>query len=219
MNQLYEFLSGPAVWAAFIIFFGGLIFRVAFLYGLSRERDVVFWNHLDWKWSFRSITHWLIPLGSVSLRTQPVFAIAFYIFHLCLFGIPIFLLAHNTLWREAYGFSLPSLPESVSDELTVVFLVCAAVLLIRRLVRAEVRILTSPWDYFLLLLTSSPFVTGFLAYHQIGPYKFMLILHLIFAELLLIITPFSKLGHIVLFFFTRASIGSEMGQRRGAQTW
>jgi hypothetical protein len=42
---------------------------------------------------------------------------------------------------------------------------------------------------------------------------------------MLVVIPFSKLGHIILFFFTRAFIGSEMGARReiegrlGAHTW
>ena len=90
---------------------------------------------------------------------------------------------------------------------------------IRRLVRPEVRILTSVWDYTLLLLTLAPFVTGVLAYHQWGPYETILILHILFAEVLLIVIPFSKLGHIILFFFTRAFIGFEMGGRRGARTW
>ncbi len=80
------------------------------------------------------------------------------------------------------------------------------------------RFLSTAWDYVLLILTSAPFVTGFLAYHQIGPYKLTLILHILFAEILLIIIPFSKLGHIVLFFFSRTSFGFEMG-RRGARTW
>jgi nitrate reductase gamma subunit len=218
MNDFYEFLVGPGLWAAFIIFIVGLIVRASHLYGLSKERDRVLYNHADAKWAFRSIIHWLIPLGSVSLRAQPVFAIAFFLFHLCLLGVPIFLLAHNTLWQEAFGISLPSLPDSIADALTVVFLLAAAVLLVRRIVRPEVRFLSSAWDYFLLILTSAPFVTGFLAYHQIGPYKLILTLHILFAEILLIIIPFSKLGHIMLFFFSRASFGFEMG-RRGARTW
>jgi nitrate reductase gamma subunit len=218
MNDLYEFLAGPALWAAFIIFIVGLIVRLTNLYGLSKERDRVFYNHVDMKWAFRSIFHWLIPLGSVGLRRQPVAGIAFFVFHVCLLGVPLFLLAHNTLWQEAFGISLPSLPDSVADVLTVVFVIAALVLLARRIVRAEVRFLSTAWDYFLLILTSSPFVTGFLAYHQIGPYKLILILHLLFSEILLIIIPFSKLGHIVLFFFSRASFGFEMG-RRGARTW
>jgi nitrate reductase gamma subunit len=219
MNDFYEFLTGPALWAAFIIFIVGIVVRVAYLYGLSRERDLVFYNHVDLKWGFRSIIHWLIPLGSVSLRTQPLFAIAFFVFHVCLFGVPIFLLAHNTLWQEAYGISLPSLPDSFADVLTVLFVISALVLLVRRIVRPEVRILSTAWDYFLLVLTSAPFVTGFLAYHQIGPYKLTLILHILLSEILLIVIPFSKLGHIILFFFSRAFIGFEMGTRRGARTW
>ena len=219
MNDFYEFLTGPALWAAFIIFIVGIVVRVAYLYGLSRERDLVFYNHMDLKWGFRSIIHWLIPLGSVSLRTQPLFAIAFFIFHVCLLGVPIFLLAHNTLWQEAYGISLPSLPDSLADVLTVLFVISALVLLVRRIVRPEVRILSTAWDYFLLVLTSAPFVTGFLAYHQIGPYKLTLILHILLSEILLVVIPFSKLGHIILFFFSRAFIGFEMGTRRGARTW
>jgi nitrate reductase gamma subunit len=219
MNEFYEFLTGPALWAAFIIFIAGIVVRVAYLYGLSRERDLVFYNHVDLKWGSQSIIHWLIPLGSVSLRTQPLFAIAFFLFHVCLLGVPIFLLAHNTLWQEAYGISLPSLPDSVADVLTVLFVISALFLLVRRIVRPEVRILTTAWDYFLLVLTSAPFVTGFLAYHQIGPYKLTLILHIFLSEILLIVIPFSKLGHIILFFFSRAFIGFEMGTRRGARTW
>jgi nitrate reductase gamma subunit len=218
MNELYEFLTGPALWVAFTIFIGGLIVRLTYLYSLSKERDRVLHNHVDFKWAFRSIVHWLIPLGSVALRSQPVFAIAFFLFHVCLLGVPLFLLAHNTLWEEAFNLSLPSLPDYIADAMTVVFMAAAFVLLARRMVRAEVRFLSTAWDYSLLALTSAPFVTGFLAYHQIGPYKPILILHILFAEILLIIIPFSKLAHIILFFFSRASFGFEMG-RRGARTW
>ncbi|MEN6440059.1 MAG: TmcC family electron transfer complex membrane anchor subunit [Syntrophobacter sp.] len=219
MNDFYNFLTGPAAWIAFLTFIIGLVLRVAYLYGLSKERDRVFYNHMDLKWGLRSIFHWLIPLGSVSLRNQPIFAIAFYVFHLCLLGVPLFLQAHNMLWHEAFGISLPSLPEYVADYMTIIFIISALFLLLRRIVQPEVRILTTAWDYFLLILTSLPFVTGFLAYHQVGPYQLMLISHILSAEVLLVVVPFSKLGHVILFFFSRAFIGFEMGQRRGARTW
>lgn len=219
MNDFYNFLTGPAAWIAFLTFIIGLVLRVAYLYGLSKERDRIFYNHMDLKWGLRSIFHWLIPLGSVSLRNQPIFAIAFYVFHLCLLGVPLFLQAHNMLWHEAFGISLPSLPEYVADYMTIIFIISALFLLLRRIVQPEVRILTTAWDYFLLILTSLPFVTGFLAYHQVGPYQLMLISHILSAEVLLVVVPFSKLGHVILFFFSRAFIGFEMGQRRGARTW
>jgi nitrate reductase gamma subunit len=219
MNELYDFLSGPALWAAFIVFVIGLVVRVAYLFGVSKELDRVFYNHVDLRWALRSIIHWLVPLGSVSMRAQPLFSIAFFVFHICLFGVPLFLLAHNTLWQEAFGIRIPAMPDFLADILTVVFIVAAIILLVRRVVRPEVRILTTAWDYFLILLTSAPFLTGFLAYHQLGPYKLMLILHILFSEILLVLIPFSKLGHIILFFPSRAFIGFEMGSRRGVRTW
>ena len=219
MYELYNFLTGPAVWISFLVFFGGLLFRIAYLAGLSRERDRVFYNHMGASSGFRSILHWLIPLGSVSLRSQPVFSVMFFCFHVLLFAVPLFLQAHNTLWHEAFGVSLWSMPDHFADNLTIAFMATGVFLFARRLVRPEVRILTSVWDYTLLILTVLPFLTGFLAYRQIGPYPIMLILHVLFGELLLVIVPFSKLGHVLLFFFSRAFIGFEMGERRGARTW
>ncbi len=219
MNELYELLRGPLLWVTFFIFLTGLSCRVAFLYGLSKERDGVFYNHQDMKWGLRSIGRWLLPLGSRSMRSQPVFSIVFYLFHVCLFAIPLFLSAHNMLWNESFGVNLWSLPDSVADILTAVFMATAVFLFLRRLVRPEVRILSSPWDHALLILTFLPFVTGFLAYHQVGPYRVLLVLHILFGEILLVIIPFTKLGHSILFFFTRAFIGFEMGTRRGARPW
>ena len=71
----------------------------------------------------------------------------------------------------------------------------------------------------LLSVGALPFATGFLAYHQIGPYELLMILHLLTAEIILILIPFTKLAHMILFFFTRAFIGFEMGGRRGARSW
>lgn len=219
MVKLYAFLTGPAVWLTFVIFFGGLCVRVAFLTGLSRERDRVFYNHMSSRWGWRSIVHWLIPWGSVSMRNQPLFTFVFFLFHISLFVVPLFLYAHNMLLEEGTGVSLPSLPDAWADIFTMVFMAAVVFLFVRRIVRPEVRILTTAWDYTLLILTLLPFLTGFLAYHQWGDYQTMLILHILAAEIFLVIIPFSKLAHIILFFFSRAFIGFEMGGRRGARSW
>jgi nitrate reductase gamma subunit len=125
----------------------------------------------------------------------------------------------HPLWDEAFGISLWSLPDPWADVMSVILLVSILFLIIRRIVRSEVRILTGAWDYILLALTALPFLTGFMAYHQFGPYEPMMIAHVITGEILLILIPFTKLGHMVLFFFTRAFIGFEMGGRRGARSW
>ncbi len=218
-NYMYTFLAGPALWATFIIFIGGLIIRIAHLYYLSRKKDQIIYNHTSFSWGLKSILHWLLPWGSASMRQQPVFTLMVFLFHITLLAVPLFLDAHNILWDESWGISLWSLPDALSDVMTVMLLISIIFLVARRIVRSEVRILTETWDYVLLGLTALPFLTGFLAYHQVGPYEWLMIMHLLTAEIILILIPFTKLAHMVLFFFTRAFIGFEMGGRRGARSW
>ena len=218
-NNIYHFLVGPALWVTFIIFFGGLIARIAFLIRLSRKKDRVIYNHASFSWGIKSILYWMLPWGSASMRQQPVFSFIVFVFHITLLAVPLFLNAHNVLWDEAFGISLWSLPDGWADAMSVILLGSILFLVIRRILRSEVRILTSAWDYVLLGLTALPFLTGFLAYHQIGRYEILLIVHILTAEILLILIPFTKLGHMILFFFTRAFIGFEMGERRGARSW
>lgn len=216
---MYQFLVGPALWITFIVFIGGLIIRIGFLIRLSRKKDQVIYNHASFSWGIKSIFYWLLPWGSASMRQQPIFSIIVFGFHFILLAVPLFLDAHNILWDEAFGVSLWSMPDSWADVMSVILLGCIVFLVIRRIVRKEVRILTDAWDYVLLGLTALPFLTGFLAYHQFGPYELMMISHVLTAEILLILIPFTKLGHMILFFFTRAFIGFEMGGRRGARSW
>jgi len=216
---MYEFVTGPLVWISFIIFFVGMTVKIVSLIRLAKEKDKVVFNHLDAGWSIRSIVFWLIPFGSRSMREKPVFTVISYTFHVCLLATPIFLLSHNILWDERWGISWWTLSESVTDYMTLIFLVAVVGLMGRRIILPEVRIVTRAYDYLLLLIAAAPFITGFLAYHQWGPYKAMLIIHILCGEIMLIAIPFTKLSHMLLFFLTRAHIGSEMGRRREAKTW
>ena len=219
MTRIYEILTGPALWMTFVIFLGGLTARILKLYLLSRKKDRMIYNHASLRWGVKSILYWMIPWGSASMRLQPVFTFVVFVFHVTLLIIPLFLEAHNILWDEAFGISLWSMPDIVVDAMTVVLMASIVFLIIRRIVRLEVRILTGAWDYTLLGLPTLPFITGFLAYHQLGPYEAVMVLHIFFSEILLILIPFTKLGHMLLFFFTRTFIGFEMGGRRGARSW
>jgi hypothetical protein len=82
-----------------------------------------------------------------------------------------------------------------------------------------VRNVTYVSDYLLLAVVMLPFLTGFLAYHQLGPYRPMLILHMLAGEIMLIAIPFTRLSHMLFFFFTRAYMGSEFGNVRNARDW
>jgi nitrate reductase gamma subunit len=219
MNTMYELLTGPLLWLTFIIFIGGMLVRLVFLFYISLKKDQVIYNHTSISWGIKSIVHWVIPWASASMRNQPFFTFMVFSFHLTLLAVPLFLNAHNIMWDEAFGFSLWSIPDLAADVMTLVLIASAIFLVVRRIRRAEVRILTSSWDYILLFLTTLPFITGLFAYHQWGPYETILIFHILSAQVLLILIPFTKLSHMILFFFTRAFIGFEMGGRRGARSW
>jgi len=215
---MYELVRGPLLWAAFLIFIGGMIVRTVALIKLSLKKDKVVYNHFNAGWAFRSIFHWLLPLNH-TVRQYPVYSAVTYLFHLCLLTVPLFLLAHNILWDESWKISLWSLPESVADTMALIMIFLTLFLMVRRMVLPYVRIVTSSIDYALLIAVGLPFLTGYIAYHQWFEYKTMLIVHILSGELMLVLIPFTKLAHMFLFFLTRAHIGMEFGQRRGTVTW
>jgi nitrate reductase gamma subunit len=218
MYALYAFVRGPLLWVAFLLFLAGMTYRVVSLIHLSLERDRVVFNHFSMKWALRSIFHWLLPLNH-TVTQYPVYSLVAFLFHICLFAIPVFLLAHNMLWQESWDISWWSLPDKVADYLTLLMLAAILFLMVRRAVLPYAKIVTTPMDYILLLVVALPFLTGYLAYHQWLNYEWMLILHILSGEVMLVLIPFTKLAHMLLFFFTRAQIGMEFGERRGTKTW
>jgi len=216
---MYELVTGPLVWISFIIFIVGMTARVVSLIRLARKKDKVVFNHLSLKWSLRSILHWIIPYGSRAMREKPVFTFVTSVFHILLICTPIFLATHVAMVSASLNISWWTLPEKVTDYMTVVFVAAALFLLVRRITAPEVKILTTAYDYILIVAALAPFVTGFLAYHQLLNYDAMIILHALCGNIMLIVIPFTKLSHMVLMFLTRAHIGSEFGERRGAVTW
>jgi nitrate reductase gamma subunit len=115
--------------------------------------------------------------------------------------------------------SLFSLPESFSDVLTLVVLICGAYFLGRRLFLARVRAITAAYDYLILLIAIAPFLTGYFAYHQWFDYDAVMTLHILAGEVMLITIPFTKLGHMLFFFLYRFFIGNEYSFVPGSRIW
>jgi nitrate reductase gamma subunit len=216
---MYEFLTGPMVWLSFGIFFTGLIARaVIYIRGLDWRLDrVTYSENLSYgvKGALRSIILWLFPFGTHSWRNNPGFTILVFALHIGLLFTPIFILGHNILLRERWGFSLWTIPEGLADTLTVVVILSVIFLFLRRIALPEVRMMTTAQDYMLLLIAAAPFVTGFIAHHGASHYNFWIIAHIISGEILLIAIPFTKLSHFILFFLSRAQLGMDFGIKRG----
>jgi nitrate reductase gamma subunit len=167
------------------------------------------------KGALRSIIFWLFPFGTRSWRNNPGFTVLVFALHFGLLFTPIFLLGHNILLKERWGFSLWTIPEGLADALTVVVILAVIFLILRRLALPEVRLITTAYDYLLLLIAVAPFVTGFIAYHGVPNYNFWIIAHIICGEILLVAIPLTKLSHFILFFLSRAQLGADFGIKRG----
>ncbi len=216
---MYELVTGPLAWIAFGIFIIGLLYRLVwYIRGLNWQLDRVTYSEnvaYGIKGALRSIFYWLLPFGTHSWRFYPGFTILVFVFHICLLATPVFLTGHNVLLLERWGISLPSLPEGLTDLMTVAVMVAALFIVLRRIALPEVRNLTKPNDFLVLGITVAPFLTGFLAYHQVGGYDFWIVAHVLCGEIMLVAIPFTKLSHFLLFFLSRAQLGMDFGIKRG----
>jgi len=216
---MYEFVTGPLAWLSFGIFFIGLLYRLVwYIRGLNWQMDRVTYSKnvaYGIRGALRSIFFWLVPFGTHGWRFYPGFTILVFIFHICLLVTPVFLMGHNVLLLERFGFSLPTLPEGLADGMTLAVIVAAVFIILRRIALPEVRILTKPYDFLVLAIAVAPFLTGFLAYHQVGSYDFWIVAHVLCGEIMLVAIPFTKLSHFLLFFLSRAQLGMDFGIKRG----
>jgi nitrate reductase gamma subunit len=216
---MYEFVTGPLAWLAFAVFFVGIIVRlVLYVRGLDWKLDRVTYSvntSYGVRGAVRSVAFWLLPFGTHSWRNNPGFTFLVFVMHIGLILTPIFLLGHNILMQERWGFSLWSLPEGMSDALTIAVIASAALLALRRFALPEVRIITGAVDYLLLAVAAAPFVTGLIARYAYAHSEPWLIVHVLCGELFLIAIPLTKLSHFVLFFATRAQLGMDYGIKRG----
>jgi nitrate reductase gamma subunit len=216
---MYEFVTGPLAWLAFGIFFIGLLYRLVwYIRGLNWQMDRVTYSKnvaYGIRGALRSIFFWLVPFGTHGWRFYPGFTILVFVFHICLLATPVFLMGHNVLLLERFGFSLPTLPEGMADIMTLAVIVAAIFIILRRIALPEVRIITKPYDFLVLAIAVAPFLTGFLAYHQVGNYDFWIVVHVLCGEIMLVAIPFTKLSHFLLFFLSRAQLGMDFGIKRG----
>lgn len=219
MHEIYNFVSGPLTWVAFILFFGGCLYRVVKLIQLVKQKEPFIFTYMSWHYSLRSILHWIIPFGTESWRRHPILTIVTFTFHICLIITPIFLLSHVILWDESFNISWWSLPDGLADVMTVLVILGCVFFLVRRLKLPEVKYVTSTSDYVLLSIVAAPFITGFLAYHQWFAYPLMMVLHIIAGQIMLVAIPFTRLNHMIFSVFTRAYMGSEFGKVRHARDW
>jgi nitrate reductase gamma subunit len=219
------FAEGPLLWIALLIFLIGSVLRLVLFFTVSAKKDKPVYRYFSLKWMLISIFKWLFPFNP-DIKKNPVFSILGYIFHICLLGVPLFYSAHIALWEESrFQWKWWALPDAWADWMTLTLLGIAIFFIIRRISLPYVRIITSAGDYVLLVICALPFLTGYLNTHPDGAaYQWVVsvlpiyasentLIHILCGELMLIVVPFTKLSHWVLFFTSRMVTGMEFGRR------
>ena len=219
MNAFIDFIMGPMVWISFVVFIGGLGVRVVGFIREIKQKEPYIFSYMTLYHSLRSIGAWLLPFFPVSTRQKPFFYGISYLFHLLLFAVPIFLSGHMVSVQEAFNVSWPVFNDHIADTLTVIVIASLVFFWGRRMVVPDVKFLTSPTDFVLIAVVLLPFLTGFIAYHQFFAYRWVMIVHILCGELMLIMIPFSRFSHMMFAPFTRAYTGSEFGNVRHARDW
>jgi len=207
MEQTLEFFRGPMFALTFGIMVCGLLRHVVIqVYclanGIGRRLGNAPWHKI-----LAETATWAFPFPHF-IKGTVLFSSASFVFHIGLIIVPLFLADHVVLWEGVLQAELPAIGKGLADFLTLTTLACLLILLGCRLFVSRHRAVSRPIDYILLLLIMMPFTTGFLASHPaLNPLRWdvVLLVHILSAELLFVMIPFTKLAHVVLFVFDRIS--------------
>jgi nitrate reductase gamma subunit len=203
-----EVARGPLFAATFLIMLLGLTRHVLLQVSnliLRKGRRLV---NVPWNKVLEDTLTWALPFRHLIPGTI-LFSTVSFLFHIGVIIVPLFLADHVLLWERFLGTSLPAISQSLADYLSLLTIGCLMTLLALRLLMRRLRAMSRRSDYVLLIMVALPFLTGFVSSHpEINPlpWKLTMLLHLLSAETLFLIIPFTKLAHIVLFPFDRISV-------------
>jgi nitrate reductase gamma subunit len=207
MEQWIDFAKGPLFAFTFLIMILGLArhFLIQF-YSIFISKGKRLKN-VSWKKIFFDMSSWVLPVKHMIKGTR-IFSIVSFIFHVAAILVSVFLIDHISLWESFFGVNLPSIGRALADILTLTTIACILILIACRIFVRRLREMSRKSDYILLLMVLLPFLFGFFAGHPSYnpfPWNTSMLIHLLSSEVLFIAIPFTKLSHIVLYFFDRLS--------------
>jgi ferredoxin/nitrate reductase gamma subunit len=188
-----QLVEGPLLSVALSIFFAGIIIRTA-LFVLSTLQ-----NQRTRNINKRNIT---AIFGRVFLPhhrlvdRKPFYTFSRYLFHFCVFIVPIWLYGHIIFWEDSvFEISWQSLPDIWADRLTLIVLGLSAWFFMRRIFFKRVRAKSSLSDHLLIIMVALPFLTGYFLVHgtlESIPLldNYMMTIHVLSGELILIAAAF-----------------------------
>lgn len=207
-------VRGTGLQIATVIFVFGIVLRLFEIFSLGYKKNLAATRSRGIREGFRNIFTRSLPRDKSTFKRSMLIILAGYIFHIGLFVVIFFLAPHISLFEGVFGFGWPSLSTPIVDLFAVITMVALLVLLFNRLTNPVLKFLSTQQDYFIWVLTFVPLLTGYLSYHHLFlSYNWMLGIHILSVEVLMIFLPFTKLSHAFTLFIARWYSGSMMGQK------
>lgn len=206
MESAVAFLRGPGLTFAFAFLILGILRQAGLTVAeLLRAYRKAGDSRIPWSWLFRKSLGWIVPVNALR-GTRIPYTAASVAFHAGVLLVPFFLAGHIALVQKGWGLSWPALPAAAADGLTLLAVAALLFLLFFRLLNRAARFLSGFQDWTLPVLCLLTFGSGYVVAHpspRLVPFTLFWFLHLLSAELLLALLPFTKLAHALLFPFTR----------------
>lgn len=171
---------------------------------------------LDLRQIFGETLAWLFPIRRLH-RNRFGYSLASFLFHVGVLFTSLFLVNHIDILRDQFGFGWLAIPKGILDILTLVTIITGSTLLLYRIYASNSRQLSQGSDYGLLILILGIFGSGFLAGRPGNPipYAWLMLFHTLNGAALLLMIPYTKIAHCVLFPLIR--LGSAIGWRLAPQ--
>jgi nitrate reductase gamma subunit len=215
LDALIDLAAGPLLRLSLLIMALGLarlllLQIVELALAWRRAGDQV----VRWGLVLRRNLAWTLPTQILRQRHRVLYNLASVVFHAGVIIVPVFFWGHVALWERGLGVSWPVLTPWIADALSLATVAALVWLLAARVATDASRGLSRTQDWVLPILCLLVFLTGLSAAHPawspIGA-RTAYLLHLLSGEALLVLVPFSKLQHMVLFWTSHTS--TELGWR------
>ena len=212
--EILTWARGPGLAAALAIGMFGIILRIVEIQSLGRKPDLAKPRDITPGSGWRTVLARSLPPSGM-VKRAPLTYFGGYVFHIGLVLAVFGFAPHIELIKGLFGIRWPGLPNLVVDLATIAAIAAMIAVLAGRIVDPVKRLLSGFGDWFAWALTFAPLVTGYAAFHHMtAEYTLLLAIHILSADLLLALLPFTKLFHAVSLFMARWYNG-DIAARKG----
>lgn len=212
--SLLLWARGPGLQIASAIFVFGLALRGFEILMLGRKVNLSATRSSGVKEGFMAIINRSLTPDKSTLERSWFPVLTGYVFHIGLFVSLFLLTPHLEFMESVIGFKWPGIATPIVDFFTVLAMIALLAILWRRITHPVLRLLSNREDYLIWGVTFLPLLTGYMSYHHLFfSYTGLLAVHILSAELLLVVFPFTKLTHTFTLFLSRWYNGHIAGQK------